>query len=369
MPILTKEVEIKLWGSTVKYYNDLGYAGNHGDIVTVKINDLPNSSKANIEILCDLCKENKMIVKYDTYNRVIKNTGSYVCKECSHKKQSRTNQEKYGTPIVSKSNVIKEKIKQTNLARYGVDNYGKTKECHEKIKETCLEKYGVEHYAKLQEVKDKRVKTNLERYGVENASSFLKTKEKLKQTNLQKYGVPYTLQSVEVREKICQTLYKNGTQKTSKQQLYLYSLYGGELNYPIKYYDVDICFPNEKIYLEYDGGGHDLRVTLGRLTKEEFNQKEIIRNNVLKKEGYKRIKIVSKLDLLPSDQILLQMLQEARNYFSQYPNHSWYEFNISTSTIRNAEHKDGIPYDFGTLRTIKDSDLDNIENDNLNNVV
>lgn len=207
------------------------------------------------------------------------------------------------------------------------------------------------------------------KYGVDTPSKNENIKEKTRMTNIKKYGVPNTMQSLKVRAKANETLCKNGTQKTSKQQLYLHGLYGGELNYPISYYAIDICFPEEKLVVEYDGGGHDLRVTLGRLTKEEFNQKEIVRNNILKREGYKRINIISKLDLLPSDKTLLQMLQEARDYFSQYPNHSWYEFNISTSTIRNAEHKDSLPYDFGTLRTIKDSDLDIIENDNLNNVV
>ena len=166
-------------------------------------------------------------------------------------------------------------------------------------------------------------------------------------------SVPYTMQSLEVREKANETLCKNGAQKTSKQQLYLHSLYGGKLNYSIKYYAVDICFPEEKIALEYDGGGHDLRVSLGRLTQEEFNQKEIIRNNILKREGYKRINIISKSDLLPSDSTLLQMLSEAKQYFSQYPEHSWFIYNIDKSMIFNAENKQGIHYDFGALRTIK----------------
>ena len=55
------------------------------------------------------------------------------------------------------------------------------------------------------------------------------------------------------------------------------------------------------------------------------------------------------------------MLNYARNYFSQYPEHSWIEFNIDTSSIRNAEYKDGIPYSFGELRKIKDSDINTIE--------
>ena len=69
------------------------------------------------------------------------------------------------------------------------------------------------------------------------------------------------------------------------------------------------------------------------------------------------MRIISTKDLLPSDQVLLEMLNYTCNYFSLYPNHSWIEFNIDISAVRNAEHKDGIPYSFGKLRTIKNSDL------------
>jgi hypothetical protein len=51
------------------------------------------------------------------------------------------------------------------------------------------------------------------------------------------------MQSPEVRAKANETLCKNGTQKTSKQQLYLHSLYGGKINYAISYYAADICLP------------------------------------------------------------------------------------------------------------------------------
>ena len=204
-----------------------------------------------------------------------------------------------------------------------------------------------------------RIESCIDKYGIAIPSKSEEIKEKTRLTNLKRYGVPYTQQSLEVRAKANETLCKNGTQKTSKQQLYLYSIFGGEINYPISYYAADICFPEEKLIIEYDGGGHDLRVTLGRLTQEEFDQKEIIRHNILKREGYNRINIVSITDKLPSDQILLQMLSDARSYFSEYPHHSWIEFNIDTSTVCNAENQQGIPYQFGTLRTIKDSDLNN----------
>ena len=166
------------------------------------------------------------------------------------------------------------------------------------------------------------------------------------------------MQSPDVRAKANETLCKNGNQKTSKQQLYLHSLYGGELNFFVKYYATDICFPEEKLIIEYDGGGHALRVVLGRLTQEEFDQKEIIRNNILKREGYKRINIVSNSDKLPQDDVLLKMLFDARTYF-QTTSHTWQTYDIDKSLLFNAENINGIPYDFGALRTIKDNDIQN----------
>ena len=194
-------------------------------------------------------------------------------------------------------------------------------------------------------------------YGVDAPAKSKKVRERMAQTSLQKYGCSNPMQSLEVRAKVNESLCKNGNQKTSKQQRYLHSLLGGELNYFAKYYAIDICFPEEKIALEYDGKGHDLRVTLGRLTQEEFDRKELIRDRVIKSEGYKIIRIKSNSDKLPSDTILFQMLTDARSYFSAYPSHSWIEFSIDTSTVRNAENPNGIPYSFGTLRTIKDSDI------------
>jgi hypothetical protein len=74
---------------------------------------------------------------------------------------------------------------------------------------------------------------------------------------------------------------------------------------------------------------------------------------VIKRAGYKQMRIVSSKDKLPSDEILLQMLSEAKQYFFDYPEHSWIEYNIDTSTVRNAEHKNGVFFDCGKLRNIK----------------
>lgn len=67
--------------------------------------------------------------------------------------------------------------------------------------------------------------------------------------------------------------------------------------------------------------------------------------------------IISATDFLPSDEILLQMLDYTKQYFSDYPNHSWIEFNIDSSTVRNAEQKEGSFFNYGDLRKIKESDV------------
>lgn len=307
MGILTKEVEVIPVGKMVKYYLDLGYNAKYRQPLAVRVEDLPINSHAKLEVLCDMCRSETMIVSYDTYNRVVKNTGSYVCKNCTNKKREINN----------------------------------------------IAKYGVKNPFMLDEFRGKHKETVLIRYGAENVMNVPEIKEKLRQTNLEKYGTLCTLQVPEIREKVLQSYYRNQTQKVSKQQLYLHNLYGGEINYPVKYYAADICFPEEKLVIEYDGGGHDLRVTLGVLTQEEFEQKEIMRNNIIKREGYKQMRIISSKDKLPSDTVLLQMLSHTKEYFSKYPQHSWIEFNIDTSTVRNAEQKDGVFFNYGELRKIK----------------
>lgn len=376
--ILSKTAKVRLWGSNMKPLFEFGYKGKKGDIIDVKIEHLQKGSKAKVEVLCDICKKNKMTVAYEVYNRVVEKTGSYVCRECSYEKTAQTCLEKYGFKTSLQNKLVKEKIKQTNLERYGVEYYGQTKECHDRIRQTCLDKYGVEHFAQSQEIKDKKAKTIMERYGADcvfhveefknkiidtnlkkyGVKSVLKApeiKEKIRKTNMRKYGVPHNFLIPQTREKIMQTYYENGTKISSKQQRYLNNLYNGDLNYPIKNYSADICLLQDKLVIEYDGGGHDLRVVLGQLTQEEFNQKEIIRSNTIKREGYKQMRIISSKDLLPLDDILLQMLQQAREYFNT-TSHSWINYDIDNSKMINAENKDigGVFFDYGKLRKIKE---------------
>lgn len=400
MPILTKEVEIKLWGNNIKYYHSLGYNGKHGDIIVVKTEDLPDGSNVEIQYLCDYCKEEVVNIRYADYTRRTKEVNKISCRNCFTNKMEETTLLRYGASSYAKTEECKEKMKIATELKYGVKHYSQTKEYKDRWHKTCKERYGedyrqqfitkafetfrektgydypsqspevkekitqsyIEHYGVSNpqlslEVRERTAKTNLERYGYMFPSQSPEVKDRAFQSNLDKYGCKSTLQLPEVRKKAVQTLYKNSSQKASKQQRYICDLYNGVLNFPIKYYNVDICLPDDNLVVEYDGGGHSLSVIMGRETVEEHAHKEIVRYNVIKIEGYKQMRIISSKDIIPCDKILLQMLFEAKQYFSEYPNHSWIEYDIDKSIVRNAEYKDGVKYNYGELKRIKDLDL------------
>lgn len=267
-------------------------------------------------------------------------------------KRKQTFIEKYGVENPLLNSEIREKITQTNLSRYGVKNVLFNKEIREKRDATLIERYGTLYPLQNEDCFEKLKLTNIERYGVEFVPQLEEIKQKVRQTNLINCGYEYYMQSPEFMEK---WLAKNSLNfvKSSRQQQYLCNLYNGILNYSFKCFALDVYLPEDKLDIEFDGSGHRMSISLGSVTEKEFKSKELYRNIALKKEGYKQMRIISSKDKLPSDEVLLQMLQDTRNYFSIYPNHSWIEFNIDTSIVRNAEHKDGISYDYGELRKIK----------------
>lgn len=123
-------------------------------------------------------------------------------------------------------------------------------------------------------------------------------------------------------------------------------MFGGELNGYISYYPVDLLFEEDKIYLEYNGTGHNLSVKMGKISKEEQDKKEIKRYYFLKDKGYKQILFVSLTKKqLPPDEILQSLFNQAKDYLSQ--NHNWIEFNLDENYIK---WREGIlKYDFSSL--------------------
>ncbi|MBG9444033.1 DUF7487 domain-containing protein [Cytobacillus firmus] len=206
------------------------------------------------------------------------------------------------------------------------------------MKRTILEKYGTQYYFQTDAFKEKYNKTMREKYGVDNSFQATEVKEKSRQTLLKKYGVEHNMQNDKIRKKAVASMFERGSTPTSKPQKYLHNLYGGVLNYAFERYNIDIALLKDKIAIEYDGGGHDLKVRLKGITKEEFNRREIIRGNYLKNDGWKLIKIVSKYDTLPSKDDLLRMLEDSKKIFSL--GNTWVEFNVENSTISFKRNKE-----------------------------
>jgi hypothetical protein len=360
--ILDEYVEIRLNNKNISYYLDHGYKGEYGDLIVVNTKDLMTNSHVEINIQCDFCGVQKNIMFKDYIRHTKNNTEKYCCKKCSKFKREETISLLYGVRNVMELQWVKNKMKDSMQNKYGVSNVSQSEDIKKKKKETYLRRYGVDWGISSKEVRRKIAKTIQDKYNVDNVMQNNEIAKKQKKSLRQHYNVDYPMQSPILKNKILTTMSNNQNVPTSIEQKYIYSLFPNAiLNQPYKDYVLDIYFPEYKLNIEYNGGGHDLRVKLGTLTQEEFKRKEIIRSSYLQQDGINQLTIISRKDYLPSDDILLKMLQETLSYLSS-TNHHWQEYDIDNQTLRNAT---GIyPYDFGDLRKIKKSDLNNKLNPN-----
>lgn len=336
--ILTKRVEVSWNGNNRVWYESRGYIfTKNGDKFTVPVEDLTRGSKLKIEIECGYC-EISFLKSYKDY--VIMKEKSLVKKDCCPACVPQKNKEvsliKYGTEHPNQNKEMFKRVIEGNQEKYGVDFYIASPEGIKKKNTTVQERYGVENVFQSEEVKAKKAQTNLERYGSEYYQSsddyrkkYDKTikerygerhyntlpeiKNKRQETNLKRYGTLHPQQNKEIKEKTMKTLYKNGTAPSSFQQNTIHCLIGGELNYPVGRAFLDIAFPDEMIYVEYDGGGHDLSVKLGMQSQEGFDRKERNRSFFLFDKGWKEIRLVSDEDRLPNDEEIIETVNKAKS--------------------------------------------------------
>lgn len=353
MFIESQIVKTKWNSSNKKHYISLGYEftkiGEEFEVIAIH---LPKTSQLKIKLQCDYC-EDEFEVMYNNFNKQRKN--SIIKKDCCIKcfplKLEETNLEKYGVKSYTQTKEYRRKSKETNLQKYGVDNPSKNETVKEKIKSTNMKKYGHSWGLQNEEIKNKRKETNLKKYGVEYITQSEEIKEKIKQTNLKKFGHECNLNNPDIRKKAViktrKTLFSNGKAPLSIQQRYLHKLLGGELNYPIDRCSLDIAFVNEMIYIEYDGGGHDLSVKLG-LDKNKFEIREIKRQKFLESQGWKIIRIISRKDLLPNDETIIELITNAKQHLNK--GNYWFEIDIDNNTLNCREYKDD--FLFTNLRKI-----------------
>jgi len=301
--ILNEYIEILVDKTNLKFYRRTHPNCQTGDILKIHYTLIGKNSRKTIKLKCDYCGEEferEVQIYFRKFNGIIEGQKD-ACEKCKLLK-----------------------MQETCINKYGVDHYNKTEESKRNLSNKIYMKDPIR--------KEKHINNMIEQFGVENQFQRQEIKDKSKNTILLKYGVDHIMHLDEYKNKVLikskQTMYKNGTAPCSSQQKYIHNLIGGELNYPIDRLSLDIAFPDEMIYVEYDGGGHDYDVKIGKLTEHEFKIKENKRYFFLKKLGWKQICIKSPNDYLPPDNIIINKINESINILKNSEiNHCFIYFN------------------------------------------
>jgi hypothetical protein len=100
----------------VQYLPDI----KSGEIITIPITYLTNTSHIKVDVICDVCQSEKLI-PYRQYIKSVSNGGYYSCSQkCSKQKAVNSNIEKYGVDNPSKSQLVKDKIKENKRNLHGI---------------------------------------------------------------------------------------------------------------------------------------------------------------------------------------------------------------------------------------------------------
>ena len=408
--ILPQTVKVRIGSINYQYYKEKGYEFKKcGDIIEVNVLDLYPGSPTKVKIICDVCgKEAEVrycrVVEYNEENKLI-TCGSNFCK---HKKTENTNLKKYGVRNVAQSQEVQNKMKDTNLEHHGCEypmqneeirnkgirtlkekygeniiNIGQVQDVKDKIKATLKEKYGegitcslqvesvkektkqtwlknyeVDHPFKSEEIKNKVKATNLERHGAENPMQCEEIKNKARNTCKERHGVENPMQNKEIKNKALDSFQFNGTGPCSRQQKYIHFLIGGALNKRACNSLVDICFEEEKTAIEYDGGGHFLgdKMNGNKTPSKEALLKEKERENKIINNGYKMIRFIATKDRIPSDEVILNLVEGFKN-----SDFKVIRINFEEGTI-DRDYEEKWYCNFGKLRKITKEDLERFEN-------
>ena len=274
--------------------------------------DLSKNSSKKAVCICDICGKEVLKTMKQYYSSLEKHNGLYICKECFNNnkeileyrknKMKQTCLEKYGTENPMQNEDVKNKIKNTFLNKYGVEYAGQIQEAIEKRKNTCIDKYGVSNPATLsdnskchsKEAREKAINTMRERYG----------------------GVGFEIE--EIKEKAKKSLANSGKVLTSSQQKKIYNtllkLYPKAtecvMNKPLNNLFLDISLKIDEILIDIEVDG---------FYWHKDYQKDRKRDEVVKKEGYKVLRI--KFDhSIPTENQLIDSINKLLN-----TNHNYYE--------------------------------------------
>ena len=272
-----------------------------------------------------------------------------------------TLKEKYGENIINIGQVqdVKDKIKDTLKEKYGegITCSFQVESVKEKLKQTWLKNYGVDHPFKSEEIKNKAKATNLERYGYECSLQSQEIQDKIKTTLKERYGVEYPTQNEKIKNKALDSFQFHGTGPSSRAQRYINYILNGTLNKHICGSLADIYMEKENIVIEHDGSGHflgdkmngNISPTKESLLREKEREDKIINN------GYKMIRFIATKDRIPSDEVILNLVEGFKN-----SDFKVIRINFEEGTI-DRDYKEKWYCNFGELRRITKKDLEQFE--------
>lgn len=296
--LIEEEINLKMNNMNIKHYRQIGFVTKMGETIKISTSQLSKGSHNKVKIKCDYCGDIFERVYKDYLKFKGKTIDKDCCSDCRPNKRQDNVMADYGVKSIRHVKEVDDKIKATNMKLYGVENPFESKEIRDKGIETTFKKFGVDNYFKLEGFHDIQKQSMLDRYGYEHYRED-------------------SIKSSEATAKRNMTLYNNQTAPTSMQQTYIHNTLGGELNYPVDRLMLDVAFPEEKIYLEYQGSGHNLSVKLNKITENDFNRKELSRYYYLKNLGWKMIEITSPNDILPKEDELNEIFNLAKDYLKE----------------------------------------------------
>ena len=275
-------------------------------------------------------------------------------------KSKKTLQKRYNVDNPSKAQEIKDKKKNTCQIHLGVDNPFESKEIQDKIKDTWKKNYGVNNPMQNTAIRNKTNTTCQEKYGGNAPICSEEVQRKIQQTMLKKHGVKHPSQSEEIRNKILSSFQFNGTGPSSRAQRYINHILNGILNKHICGLLADIYIEKENIVIEHDGAGHFLTdkfngnktPTKESLLYEKEREDKIINN------GYRMIRFIATKDRIPSDEVILNLIEGFKN-----SDFKVIRINFEEGTI-DRDYEEKWHCNFGKLRKITKEDLEKFENNN-----
>ena len=384
--IVPQTVKVRTNGMTCKHYREKGYEFEKcGDFIEVDVFDLHPGSTAKVKVVCDICgKESEMwyrtIVKCNKENKLI-TCGDKICK---YKKLEDTCMKKYGTKCSLQSEEAKKKTKDTCMKRYGVDHHSKAQEIKDKKKNTCQLHFGADSPFGSKEIQNKSKKTWQKNYGeditcpfqvesvkekskqtlkknygedIENPFQAESVKEKSKQTMLNNYGVEYALQNEDIKNKVLDSFQFNATGPSSRAQRYINHILNGTLNKHICGSLADIYIEKENIIIEHDGSGHFLGDIMNgnKIPTKESLLYEKEREDKIINNGYRMIRFIATKDRIPSDEVILNLIEGFKN-----SDFKVIRINFEEGTI-DRDYEEKWYCNFGELRKITKEDLKQFE--------